>query len=109
MTDFPNTSRTNDVFDQAVILYLEKVAGDEHLADSILHMIAKWKKPYVLNLSKFRCRCDELYSYTAIKCTRGIMNLSKDSEKKTCFSLQCSPHKEDFAQITADTSSVTKE
>ena len=73
MADFRITDRSNDDFNQAAVIYLEKVARVKYLQDSILQILARWKKPYVLNLNEFRRCCDEIYSYAERKYTRGIM------------------------------------
>ena len=61
--------RSNNNFDKAIVLCIEKVVGVKYLQDTILRWLEGWKKPYVLNLNKFRRCCDKCYSYAKGKYT----------------------------------------
>ena len=103
------TGRTNADFDEAITLYVEKVAGVQHLQDSILRWVSKWKKPFVLDLKEFTRRCDEMYAYAEGPYTRGNVAIpSARMKKETFFFAMCKPHQEEFATLHQDTDDVTQ-
>ena len=101
--------RSNADLDEAITLYVEKVAQVQYLQDSILRWVSKWKKPFVLDLKEFKRRCDEMYNYAEGPYTRGNVAIPSDRMKKeTFFFAMCKPHQEEFATLHEDTEDVTQ-
>ena len=101
--------RTNADLDEAITLYVEKVAQVQYLQDSILRWVSKWKKPFVLDLKEFKRRCDEMYAYAEGPYTRGNVAIpSARMKKETFFFAMCKPHQEEFAALHQDTDDVTQ-
>ena len=101
--------RSNADLDEAITLYVEKVAQVQYLQDSILRWVSKWKKPFVLDLKEFKRRCDEMYNYAEGPYTRGNVAIPSDRMKKeTFFFAMCKPHQEEFAALHQDTDDVTQ-
>jgi hypothetical protein len=103
------TRRTNADLDEAITLYVEKVAQVRYLQDSILRWVSKWKKPFVLDLKKIVRRCDEMYAFASSPYTRGSVEIPTERMKKeTFFFAMCKTHQEEFATLHQDTDDVTQ-
>ena len=98
---FPAATMQTDVnFYLALIRYLEVVANQMHLKDSILRFMQNFEKPFVQTLTQHCSRHIQLYAYADPALLRGTMEVLSEKEKKEyLFFAMVKSHQLKFAEL----------
>ena len=95
-----DTEQTDEGFALALIRFLEVIANQTYLKDSILQFMQNFKKPFVQTLTQHCSRRIQLYAYTDSPLLRGTIYLSSNKEKKErLFFVMVKSHQLKFAEL----------
>ena len=95
-----DTEQTDKGFALALIRFLEVIANQTHLKNSILRFMQNFKKPFVQMLTQHCSRRIQLYAYATSPLIRGNMDMPSMKEKKEpLFFAMVKSHQLKFAEL----------